>query len=67
MADDLKIKSTADVDTHSVKVGEVVPADGDIAAAYAHHLAGENAYTRKEANRLRWKLDLRFVPLLWCE
>ncbi|KAF2805001.1 putative allantoate permease [Mytilinidion resinicola] len=39
--------------------------DVDIAAAYAGQLDGENAYTRKEQVRLRWKLDLRLVPLLW--
>jgi ACS family allantoate permease-like MFS transporter len=68
MADDSKVMSSADVeDTHSVKIGEVASANVDVAAAYAHHLEGENAYTRKEATRLRWKLDLRLVPLLWCE
>ena len=68
MADDSKVMSSADVeDTHSVKIGEVASANIDVAAAYAHHLEGENAYTRKEATRLRWKLDLRLVPLLWCE
>jgi hypothetical protein len=68
MTDDNKVMSSADVeDTHSVKIGEVASANVDVAAAYAHHLTGENAYTRKEATRLRWKLDLRLVPLLWCE
>jgi hypothetical protein len=68
MSSEPKVMSSADVeDTHSIKMGEVVAADVDIAAAYAHHLTGENAYTRKEATRLRWKLDLRLVPLLWCK
>ena len=67
MADNKQVLSSADMeDTHSVKMGEV-SADVDVAAAYAHHLTGENAYTRKEATRLRWKLDLRLVPLLWCK
>lgn len=39
--------------------------DGDIAAAYADALEGENAYTVAEEKRLRWKLDLRLVPILW--
>lgn len=39
--------------------------DGDIAAAYADALDGENAYTAAEEKRLRWKLDLRLVPILW--
>ena len=60
MAEDSKIMSSADVeDTHSVKIGEVASANIDVAAAYAHHLEGENAYTRKGATHLRWKLDLR--------
>jgi ACS family allantoate permease-like MFS transporter len=39
--------------------------DADIAAAYADRLDGENAYTLQEEKRLRWKLDLRLVPILW--
>jgi hypothetical protein len=39
--------------------------DADIAAAYADKLDGENAYTSAEEKRLRWKLDLRLVPILW--
>jgi MFS transporter, ACS family, allantoate permease len=39
--------------------------DVDIAASYADQLTGDNAYTRKEWVRLRWKLDMRLVPLLW--
>ncbi|KAI9742370.1 MAG: hypothetical protein M1818_003903 [Claussenomyces sp. TS43310] len=39
--------------------------DEDIAAAYANQLDGEGAYSRKEEVRLRWKLDLRLVPILW--
>jgi ACS family allantoate permease-like MFS transporter len=66
MADIAKVMSAGDAeDTHSIKMGEVASADVDVAAAYAHHLSGKNAYTRKEATRLRWKLDLRLVPLLW--
>ncbi|KAH7129824.1 putative allantoate permease [Dactylonectria estremocensis] len=39
--------------------------DGDIAARYANQLSGENSYTLREWKRLRWRLDLRLVPLLW--
>lgn len=39
--------------------------DVDVAAKYANHFTGENAYSKKEARRLRWKLDMRLVPLLW--
>jgi MFS transporter, ACS family, allantoate permease len=49
----------------SVVMGRVTTVDGDVAAAYANQLQGESAYTRKEWTRLRWKLDLRLVPLLW--
>ena len=42
-----------------------VNGDVDIGAQYATQLSGEDAYTRKEWTRLRWKLDLRLVPLLW--
>ncbi|KPM41402.1 hypothetical protein AK830_g5188 [Neonectria ditissima] len=52
----------------SIKPGEMHDHDGrevDIAAKYANQLTGESAYTNKEWLRLRWKLDLRLVPLLW--
>lgn len=49
--------------TYSIHKSPTV--DGDIAAVYADQLTGDNAYTRKEWVRLRWKLDMRFVPLLW--
>ena len=45
-------------ETHSVKLGAVTTPDGDIAAQYAGQLSGDNAYTRKEEVRLRWKLDV---------
>jgi MFS transporter, ACS family, allantoate permease len=57
-------------DSSSVGIGKVSSSsassgDGDVAAAYANQLSGESAYTQKEWTRLRWKLDLRLVPLLW--
>lgn len=55
-------------ESKSIGMGDVedVPSqDRDVAAAYANQFEGENAYTRKEWTRLRWKLDLRLVPLLW--
>lgn len=39
--------------------------DVDVAAKYADMFSGENTYSRSEWVRLRWKLDLRLVPLLW--
>lgn len=55
-------------ESKSIGMGDVedVPSqDRDVAAAYANQFEGESAYTRKEWTRLRWKLDLRLVPLLW--
>lgn len=37
----------------------------DIAAQYADQFADGDTYSRKEEVKLRWKLDLRLVPLLW--
>ena len=37
----------------------------DIAAQYADQFTGGNTYTREEEVRLRWKIDLRLVPMLW--
>ena len=39
--------------------------DEDVAAAYADRLEGENAYTRKEERRLRWKIDLQLCFILF--
>lgn len=53
-------------DSKDVANGQVLDnRDVDIAAAYADKLDGEGAYTAKEEKRLRWKLDLRLVPILW--
>lgn len=52
-------------ETHSVGFGNVTTANADVAAQYADQLNGDNAYTKKEETRLRWKIDLRLVPLLW--
>ncbi|KAK7991254.1 allantoate permease protein [Apiospora saccharicola] len=46
----------------------VPDADGDIdvAALYANHFTdGGEMYSHQDEQRLRWKLDLRLVPLLW--
>jgi hypothetical protein len=52
--------------TKDVGQGEVFDhSDAEIAATYADRLDGENAYTSQEEKRLRWKLDLRLVPILW--
>ncbi|PGG97076.1 hypothetical protein AJ79_09350 [Helicocarpus griseus UAMH5409] len=39
----------------------------DVAAALADRFFGEegSSYSKEEERRLRWKLDLRLVPLLW--
>lgn len=52
--------------SHDVAAGQMFShSDEDIAAAYADRLEGEQAYTPAEEKRLRWKLDLRLVPILW--
>ena len=58
--------SVGDIEeSSSYPIDKVASKNADIAASYANQLAGENAYTEKEWRRLRWKLDLRLVPLLW--
>lgn len=52
-------------DPKDVSRGEVLDSEADVAAAYANRLDGEGAYTNKEGNRLRWKLDRRLVPILF--
>ncbi|KAL6241270.1 hypothetical protein RBB50_011743 [Rhinocladiella similis] len=59
----------------SSKVGEVYDvqdkhlhhdlAKEDVGAEFADIFQGGDGYTAKEARRLRWKLDLRLIPILW--
>lgn len=65
--------------TDSNKVGEVYDVgdrnkrhevstrngDVDVAAELAEMFEGGEGYSRKEVMRLRWKLDLRLIPILW--
>lgn len=37
----------------------------DIAAAFANYFEGHDGYSSDEARRLRWKLDIRLIPILW--
>ena len=66
--DDTKMSKVSS-DPTEVDIGNgqilAVDRDLDIAAAYASRLEGEGSYTTKEETRLRWKLDLRLVPILW--
>lgn len=39
--------------------------DGDVAARYANMFSNGDSYSRGEQTKLRWKLDMRLVPLLW--
>lgn len=55
----------AEVGTSYPIDGKSISGDVDVAAGYANQLDGDNAYTSREWTRLRWKLDLRLVPLLW--
>jgi len=43
----------------------VEPPNGDVAARYANIFANGDSYSRSEWTKLRWKLDMRLVPLLW--
>lgn len=55
---------TPSVDVYDTKIAANEASD-DVAAAYAGQLEGENAWTRKEQVRLRWKIDLRLIAILW--
>lgn len=37
----------------------------DVAAQLAEMFAGGEGYTSREVWRLRWKLDIRLIPILW--
>lgn len=67
---DMKIHTTPGEmeDSLSVQQGKMGPelgSDADVAAKYANMFAGEASYSRSEWVKLRWKLDLRLVPILW--
>lgn len=36
----------------------------DVGAAYSHYFDGGEGFSEPESKRLRWKLDLRLVPIL---
>lgn len=53
-------------DNSSIDMGKVaIVTDGDVAAQYANVFTDGETYSRQEERRLRWKLDLLLVPLLW--
>ncbi|KAF5009778.1 hypothetical protein FDECE_4051 [Fusarium decemcellulare] len=64
MADKQKSLQTSDMAAGEVKSIEPTRG-GDIAAELATQFANEPDYDRKEEVRLRWKLDLRLIPILW--
>lgn len=37
----------------------------DVAAQFADMFEGGEGYTSREVWRLRWKLDIRLIPILW--
>jgi hypothetical protein len=51
----------------SISPGVIAPhsKNVDVAAQYANQFSNGDSYTRGEWVKLRWKLDLRLVPLLW--
>ncbi|KAK1657224.1 major facilitator superfamily domain-containing protein [Colletotrichum godetiae] len=51
-------------DSTDAAVG-VVERGGDIAAHLVDQFANEPDYDRQEEVKLRWKIDLRLVPMLW--
>lgn len=65
------VSATVPTDDSSLALGTVdtsLPKTShnvDIAAQFADEFADGEGYSREEATRLRWKLDLRLVPLLW--
>lgn len=62
-----EVKNDVVTRPHDVDIGDVVkdidPSE-DEAARYANML-GQDGYDRKEEGKLRWKIDLRLVPILW--
>ena len=56
-----------DTEDSSIRPGEKVEVGSnvDVAAAYANQFADGEGYSQREWWRLRWKLDMRLVPLLW--
>jgi MFS transporter, ACS family, allantoate permease len=47
------------------RVDAQVDGNVDVAAKYANQFTNGDSYSLSEWGRLRWKLDLRLVPLLW--
>ncbi|KND86994.1 putative transporter [Tolypocladium ophioglossoides CBS 100239] len=63
MKTDITQGGAEDASIHPGKIDAA--SDVDVAAAYANQFTDGDGYTKAEWSRLRWKLDLRLVPLLW--
>lgn len=64
--DSNKVGEVYDVGDRSKQHGASIRnVDVDVAAGLAEMFEGGEGYTRKEVMRLRWKLDLRLIPILW--
>ncbi|KAH7039556.1 putative allantoate permease [Microdochium trichocladiopsis] len=57
--------SASDGDHLRARKGANVGGGADIAAALADQFSNEPDYDREEEVKLRWKLDLRLIPILW--
>lgn len=61
----LQTTAAAESDFEVGKVLDVSLRGLDEAAAFAQTLEGDIAYSKKEEKSLRWKIDLRLIPILW--
>lgn len=48
-----------------IETARQAPRKEDIAAAFANYFEGHDGYSNDEAKRLRWRLDIRLIPILW--
>lgn len=59
------IEATADSDAGIGDSKYLVDKNVDLAASYAHRFEGEASYTPEEGRKVRWKVDVRLMGMLW--
>ncbi|KAI0144514.1 MFS general substrate transporter [Xylariaceae sp. FL1272] len=55
----------ASVGMGHVKSNQAPSGRADVAAQYANYFVDGDTYSKQDEWRLRWKIDVRLVPLLW--
>lgn len=62
---DQPVDATSESLGKDIETTQSAPGKEDVAAIFANYFDGHDGYSEEEAKRLRWKLDMRLIPILW--